>query len=743
MMAFAVATAANSQDDEIAIYLGELRFHFQDQGPVMIDGRVFVPVEVFEYMGYEVVWLCDDESIVQLLNQWDDIIFIAGEAFFELNGLVIYPDIPQQLINGRLMLPLRAIFEASIWGNDPPSDIELARVLAAAAGELPFWDEESRAVLIPGPANHPSAQPWPRQSPPIDTAEIQERLQQIPDSPTTLADLQQLFPHISGKDNLSRPVTGGDLRVGIPHWWGDAFMFNPLFAITPFERAVMEWYGGNTSVFSRTSYNTFGQAGIATWTHDSESRSMTITQVHSAYWHTLHPVTLGDLVFAHEVIASPGYAEAGGLHRATTMNIIGAQAFYEGKADYISGLVLSEDERELTIYFNKLEPSIFDFTIHGLFTIPYPRHIFEGMSIEEQRYHFSIGGNTPIGWGPFVVGLPDAAEGTVSLYHFEHYWQGNPYLERVILRSIERTQALYMMEYGELDVVEVSANDFVRLPNPDNFHYIANIANVIGTVSFNLGYWDPEIQAVIPFENAKMGDVRLRRAMAYAINEYLLTETVFEPLRTPATSIAPPGFIGLLDPNIRGFYYNPERAKAYLDAAGFTVGPDGWRTDPDGNEFIINFLTPDDGDMPLIAEAYAYFWERVGLQVSIEWVDFTFNNHLLFDPWDRDFDVSIIQWLQGNPDPNALWGHTAINTPRFMNNAFELHLEGFNSPKAINTEWLINHHHEWQRLFYEYAPAFPTNWRLALTAVSNRVIGFDVLNEDGPGTRHLIWVVPD
>lgn len=82
-----------------------------DKG-VIIEGRTMVPVRgVFEYMGYQVEW--DSATKTALLkNDKTTIMLINGAPSFYVNGKTITPDVPHQIVNGRFMLPLRAVGEA-------------------------------------------------------------------------------------------------------------------------------------------------------------------------------------------------------------------------------------------------------------------------------------------------------------------------------------------------------------------------------------------------------------------------------------------------------------------------------------------------------------------------------------------------------------------------------------------------------------------------------------------------------
>jgi len=546
---------------------------------------------------------------------------------------------------------------------------------------------------------------------------------------STLDEMAELFPLMSGLDNTNPPIDGGVLFVGIAGLETN-YIFNPVFARIATDFSFMDWFSGG-SIFNITPQQTMGQDGIATWVYDIEERSITITQVEDVYWHDGVPLTLDDLVFAMETIATPGYAEAGGARWTNAQqNIVGTWEFHNGEKDYISGLILSEDKRELKIYFYEFTPLLKHF---GFWTTPYPRHIFQDVPMNEQptHYHTMI---RPIGWGPFIVEEVLANE-AIILSANENFWLGRPYLDFVVISRVHYYTGARKMQNGELDIVIRTHPSFFEGQGiHSHYHYLGDMAGTFGYIAFNLGNWDYENNLIVPNENARMADVNLRRAMAYAMDFNYISSWASN-LRMPATSVVPPNQRAFIDPSITGFVYNPEYANFLLDEAGFLIGSDGWRTFPDGSELLIR-LVIDYNDIPL-GNSYQDAWSNVGLNSYLYLVSFAEIVENIFNADHWEWDVVSAAWGAGaNPDPNNFWGHTRSNIPRFMNEAFESHLQGFHSPEAWDMQWLINHYHEWQRLFEYYVPAILTTWRINLTSVNNRVINFYIgISEDGLRTK--------
>ena len=94
---------------------GEIvRIPFGDQQSIIVDGRTLVPLRaVMEALGFEVGWETTSQNRVTLIKLEFDISFTIGSRIMIVNGNNVSLDVPAQLINGRTMVPLRAISEAT------------------------------------------------------------------------------------------------------------------------------------------------------------------------------------------------------------------------------------------------------------------------------------------------------------------------------------------------------------------------------------------------------------------------------------------------------------------------------------------------------------------------------------------------------------------------------------------------------------------------------------------------------
>lgn len=241
-------------------------------------------------------------------------------------------------------------------------------------------------------------------------------------------------------------------------------------------------------------------------------------------------------------------------------------------------------------------------------------------------------------------------------------------------------------------------------------------------------------------DNPKFQNKKLRQAMAYAINNQEVADRLYHGLRFPATTLIPPSFPGYHDSSIKGYTYNPEKAKQLLDEAGYKdVDGDGLREDPNGKKFTINFLAMSGGDIaePL-AKFYMQCWKDVGLDVQL--VDgrlAEFNS--FYDMVEKDdpkVDVYAAAWGTGTDvDPYGLYGRNVMfNYSRWVNEKNDELLEKGHSEQAFDKEYRRKIYSEWQKLMNEEVPVIPTLYRSAIYAVNNRVANFTV----DPGSK-LTW----
>lgn len=118
-IAFPALTYAQSN---IQVKLDGNYVKFSGQEPTVVNNRTMVPLRgIFENLGYSIEWDADTKT-AKLKKDNKSISIQTGADSFSVNGVGKKLDVPAQILNGSLMLPLRAIGEAAelsvVWDSN-------------------------------------------------------------------------------------------------------------------------------------------------------------------------------------------------------------------------------------------------------------------------------------------------------------------------------------------------------------------------------------------------------------------------------------------------------------------------------------------------------------------------------------------------------------------------------------------------------------------------------------------------
>jgi peptide/nickel transport system substrate-binding protein len=247
----------------------------------------------------------------------------------------------------------------------------------------------------------------------------------------------------------------------------------------------------------------------------------------------------------------------------------------------------------------------------------------------------------PVGAGPFkFVSWEEGRQ--VVLERFDKYnWApgynantGPSGVQRVITRFIpDASTRVAALEAGEIDISDVTPIlDMKRLK--DVRGYRTMIGNAAG-IPFGL-----ELNG----SRGIFADVRVRRALAMAVDRKALSENLFFGLIDPA--------YGPLSKDTPGYWagteelYKPDTkaAMALLDEAGWKPGPDGVRM-KDGQRLSGFYGAPPPLEPDTAVEIQAVA-RRVGFDLKVETITFARNQALVFD---NAFDMLPVRWIQADP----------------------------------------------------------------------------------------------
>lgn len=111
VLSAALAQPIYAQDINVSV--NGTQVSFSNQQPVIVDGRTLIPLRgVFENLGYSVSW--DGNTKTATLENDNYTIKIQSDSStFTVNSQTKTLDVPAQIINGSMMIPLRAVGEGT------------------------------------------------------------------------------------------------------------------------------------------------------------------------------------------------------------------------------------------------------------------------------------------------------------------------------------------------------------------------------------------------------------------------------------------------------------------------------------------------------------------------------------------------------------------------------------------------------------------------------------------------------
>ncbi len=239
-----------------------------------------------------------------------------------------------------------------------------------------------------------------------------------------------------------------------------------------------------------------------------------------------------------------------------------------------------------------------------------------------------------VGTGPYEL-TSYAPDDRVVLTRFDDYFEGpaaNPGLVlKIVPDDIMRGLEL---RKGTIDLV---VNDL----SPDIVHRLAEDGRVVITTSPGTDYAYVGLNLRDPI----LRDVRVRRALGFAIDRLAIVRHLRRGLAEPAVGVLSPASWAF-EPNVFSFSHDPEQARQLLDQAGFP--------DPDGKgplpRFRLSLKTPTAEFVRLQAVVIQQHLQHVGVSVDVRSYEFA---TLYTDVLRGNFQMYTLQWV-GVSDPDML-----------------------------------------------------------------------------------------
>jgi peptide/nickel transport system substrate-binding protein len=345
---------------------------------------------------------------------------------------------------------------------------------------------------------------------------------------------------------------------------------------------------------------------------------------------------------------------------------------------------------------------------------PLPKHVWEALDWNNPNSNPQIMKPT-VGSGPFLlqewtrdvgarfVPNPRYYKGQPKLAHYSYRIAGNPQIAFEWLRT------------GEVDAFS---------PLPDDYEQARRLSHVVvcewwpatgnwSYIGFNLR--QPKVQ-----------DVRVRQALAHAVDRQAIIDRVMYGLARPTYSAYGPN-CWCYNPDVPKRDYDLAKARQLLDEAGWRPGSDGIRT-KDGERLQLRLLFgPNTNKVrEKIATIVQASFKEVGVQIDITGLEWAAYLSALRQPPHTGWDLNVGGW-QATIDPHwmyQIWSEENIpelNSGAYRNPEVEaLFKRGVREFDADGRKKIYG---DIQRILTEDQPYIYLYQTKSFEAISNRIGG--------------------
>ncbi len=335
-------------------------------------------------------------------------------------------------------------------------------------------------------------------------------------------------------------------------------------------------------------------------------------------FHNGREVTADDVVYSLTRILDP---KVKSVVAELFINIKGGREFREGKAKHVSGLT-ALDRHTVQVVLNEAPVPFVSVLAVGHAKVV-PKDL-----VEREGEAF---GTHPIGTGPFKFVRWERGK-EIVLAANPDYFDGAPRIARVRYKIFlgEQFDSMYEeFQRGNLEDTPVPAQDYRRILSGGKHIYVKRPMLSIRFYGLNT--------RVRPLD-----DRRVRQALIYAIDREGLIQEVLDGRYTLARGILPPGTLGF-NPHLRGYSYDPDKARDLLRQAGY---PEGRGLSP-----ILIWSSVRRDEIVRVHEHMKRYLEAVGFRVEFHYqTDWPLFSKMLNE---AKLPAFLYGWYADVPDPDS------------------------------------------------------------------------------------------
>jgi len=406
------------------------------------------------------------------------------------------------------------------------------------------------------------------------------------------------------------PQVGGTFTWGIAY---DVPTLDPHRTVGHIESKAEDWLGAG--LVYRDADGNYTPWLAESWTVSEDNLVWEFMLREDVTFHNGDPLTAHDYAWTFNRLIDPETASP------IAANLVLGLANAEAVDDYTLRLNFGMANASL-LYNLSTSPGLLQ---------PLPQAAFEEMGADAF-------GHMPIGVGPYKIKEFNTGEKFVLERNPDYAWgpealenSGAYYIETIVFRIIPEIDTMVAaLEAGEIDYAWVNPRELALLDGLDHLDFFMELEKGTG-LTLALNVQKP------PFD-----DINVRKAFNHTIDRQKLVDLVAQGYGEPIYGALTPSTEGYF-PGVEeiGYRYDLEAAKAAMQEAGFTYDDGGMLLTPEGEPFVVEFITNPAGTWTQVSEVVQAQLKELGVETLLVQEEFAVYK-------DRqitgDYDISLSSW---------------------------------------------------------------------------------------------------
>ena len=504
---------------------------------------------------------------------------------------------------------------------------------------------------------------------------------------------------LAGSESPSPAAGKTTLRLG---WTNDPDNLNPFIG---YESSSYEIWAINYELlvgFRASDMANVPGVGLATnWETSPDGKVWTFTITDRSKWHDGEPLTASDVAFTYNYVIK---------------NKLGMFI------DYMKFIDTVEAPDATTVVFTSSKPKA---NMLGLWIPILPEHIWSKIKPADAEKSFK---NPPpiIGSGPFQT--VEVKKGAfIRMVANKDYWRGAPKVDEIIYQTYQNQDTMAQdLRSGAIQTGwNVPSAQFEPLgAEPD----LTSIRAV--TIGFDQLGFNCADQKIYPKSTGHpvLTDPAFRQALQWAVDKDKIVAIGYNGNAAPADTIITREFYSAeadfhwTPPADEAYTFDLEKAKAALDAAGYTDGDGNGIREYKGKDIKLRlYARTESPESQNCGKLITGWFEDIGLDINFQVIDDGALGDKQYayvgDQYAPDFDLFIWGW-GGDVDPNFILSILTTGSIEAWSDCIWSNAEYdklfLQQQTQIDVQQRIATVHKMQQIVYQESPYIPLVYDLDL-----------------------------